>query len=182
MIRSTAVGALALGALFTLAAVPANADATGDVRAAMLRLAGQSSYEMAIGTGSRSATIDYVKPHSMHMRTTGTEMVFIDSTMYVKMGGTWRKLPGHQGVGPGEMAAKVREMTTGANALTATDLGMKTVDGESLHAYRMKQSNGTESTVYIARDGLCHRIDGSGKNSTVRFSKFNAIPPIHAPM
>lgn len=51
MIRSIAAGAFGLGVLVN-AAVPAYADATGDVRAAMVKFLSLSSYEMSFGTGS----------------------------------------------------------------------------------------------------------------------------------
>ena len=66
--RSTVVGLLALGAVFTLAAAPAYADATGDVRVAMQRFLSLSSYEMSSTSGSHSVTVDLVKPSSRDER------------------------------------------------------------------------------------------------------------------
>jgi hypothetical protein len=148
----------------------------------MLRFADLSSYQMEMmGKGAKSVTIDVVKPGNMHMRAQGVEMIVVGTGMYMKMGGNWMKMPHQKTSGMGDMASKVRAMTKGANAVTATDLGMKSVGGETLHAYRMKQSDGTESTVYVGRDGYCHRID-TKDNSSVTFSKFNAVPPIRAPI
>lgn len=188
MIRSIAASALL--ALITLVAVPANANPTDDVRAGMMRFAELSSYRMSFGTGARTGTMDVVKPDNMHMQAQGMEMIRVNKTMYMKMGGTgrqsWMKIPDTKGSGPTQIADRVRELAKRANGVTATDLGMKTVDGESLHAYRMKQSDGTESTVYIARDGYVHRIEGKGNgrgsDNTIKFSMFNQVAPIHAPM
>ena len=186
MIRS--IAASALFALGTLAAVPAYASPTDDVRGAMMRFAGLSSWQMTFGAGARTGTMDFVKPDNMHMQSSGMEMVRVSKTTYMKMGSgaKWMKIPDTEGAGPTDIADRVRKMAKQANGVTATDLGMKTVDGESLHAYRMKQSDGTESTVYIARDGYVHRIvgkgNGGGSDNTIRFSKFNQVAPIHAPM
>ena len=173
----------ALGAVFTLAA-PAYADATGDVRAAVLKVVGLSSYEMSFGTGSRSGTMDFAKPGNWHVRTATGEMIVIGSDFYVKRGNSgWMKLPASAS------ANAMRTLFDNMGSLgrrpsnaTATDLGMKSVDGESLHAYRVKDSDGHEATVYVGRDGFVHRVaDGNGTGG-VRLSKFNAAPPIHAPM
>lgn len=188
MIRS--ITASALLALTTLAAVPADASPTDDVRAGMMRFAELSSYRMTFGTGARTGTMDIVKPDNMHMQAQGMEMIRVNKTMYMKMGGTgrqsWMKIPDTKGSGPTDIADRVRDMAKRANGISATDLGMKTVDGESLHAYRMKQSDGTQSTVYIARDGYVHRIEGKdnghGRENTIKFSMFNQIAPIRAPM
>jgi len=180
--RSTVAGALA--ALVTLTAVPAFASPTDDVRAAMIKFASLSSYQVSFGSGGRTGTMDFVKPDSMHMRSSGVEMVRVNKITYMKMGpsSSWMKIPDSKGAGPGDIADRVRTMAKQANGVTATDLGMKSVDGETLHAYRMKQNNSTQSTVYIANDGYVHRIDSGEKDGTVRFSKFNQIAPIRAPI
>lgn len=184
MHRSAAAGALA--ALFALAAAPAFASATDDVRAGMMKFANLSSYEMSVASdgGSTAATMDFVKPDSIHMRASGMEMVRVGKTTYMKMGGQkWMKIPDTKGAGPVDLSERVRTLAKKADGVTATDLGMKSVDGEMLHAYRMKDSDGNQSTCYIARDGMVHRIDNGGKNGgTIRFSKFNQIARISAPI
>ncbi|HEY0614161.1 MAG TPA: hypothetical protein VGC96_05955 [Candidatus Elarobacter sp.] len=180
MIRSIAAGALC--ALVTLAAAPASANATDDVRAAMLRFAGLSSYEMTFGSGGRTAVADFVNPNSMHMSSEGMELIHIGTTTYMKMGGKWQKLPSSRGEVPMGMAERVRKMATEAKGVSATDLGMKSVGGESLHAYKMTQSDGTTGICYIGRDGLPHRLQGKTADETVVISKFNSVPPIRAPI
>jgi hypothetical protein len=181
--RSTVAGIFALGAVFTLAAAPAYADATGDVRAAVMKVVGLSSYEMSFGTGSRRGTMDFAKPGNGHVRTATGEMIVIGSDFYVKRGNSgWMKLPASASVTAMRTFDNMGSLGRRPSNATATDLGMKSVDGESLHAYRVKDSDGHEATVYVGRDGFVHRVaDGNGTGG-VRLSKFNAAPPIHAPM
>jgi hypothetical protein len=183
MIRTTAAGVFF--ALFTLSGVPAHASATDDVRAAMLRFAGLSSYEMTFGTGGRHGTLDFVKPNSMHMVSGPFEMIRIGTTTYVKQGARgWMKIADTHGAGSDEVANRIRALASKPNSVSATDLGMKNVDGETLHAYRVTtQNDRSSSTCYIGADGLPHRIDsGQAGNSSVRISKFNAVAPIRAPI
>ena len=184
MIRTIAAGAFGLGILFTLAALPAYADATGDVRAAMVKFLSLSSYEMSFGTGSRSGTVDIVKPHSRHVRTATGEIISIGSDSYVRRRkGGWMKLPAST-MGPTAAGAFENMDSLGrkVNGATATDLGTRNVDGETLHAYRVRDSSGHQVTVYIARDGFVHRVEDNSGPGAARFSKFNAVPPIQAPM
>jgi hypothetical protein len=183
MIRSKLVAAFALGALFTLAAGPAYADATGDVRAAMVKFLSLSSYEMSYTSGSQSGTVDIVRPSSRHVRSATGEIISIGSDFYLKRGNSgWMKLPASQSASAVGLFENMESMGRKVNGATATDLGMKSVDGETLHAYRVTETGGHQWTVYIGRDGFVHRVaDVSGPHG-VRYSKFNAVPPIRAPM
>jgi hypothetical protein len=185
MVRGTA--AVLIGTLLTLTAAPAYADPTGDVRAAMLKLVALSSWEMKGQTtisGRPSAiTADFVRPNSMHMTTPQTEMISTGSAVYVRIAGRgWTKIPASPGgANPAAMPFNVRDMTRNANRITATDLGMRSVGGETLHAYRMKDTDGNQTTAYIGSDGFPHRMEGRN-GQTVTFGRFNAVPPIRAPI
>jgi hypothetical protein len=182
LIRSIAAGAFGLGVL-VIAAVPAYADATGDVRAAMQRFLSLSSYEMSSISGSQSVTVDIVKPNSRHVRSATGEIISIGSDFYLKRGNSgWRKLPASESASAVATFKNMESMGRKVNGATATDLGMKSVDGETMHAYRVTETGGRQWTVYIGRDGFVHRIASvSGPNGS-RFSKFNAVPPIRAPI
>ncbi len=183
MIRSKLVAAFALGALFTLAAAPASADATGDVRAAMQKFLGLSSYEMSSISASQSVTVDLVKPSSRHVRSATGEIISIGSDFYLKRGNNgWMKLPASQSASAVATFANMESLGRKVNGATATDLGMKSVDGGTLHAYRVTETSGRQWTVYIGRDGFVHRIASVSGPNGVRYSKFNAVSPIHAPM
>ena len=183
MTRSTVVGLFALGAVFTLAAASAYADATGDVRAAMQRFLSLSSYEMSSTSGSQSVTVDLVKPSSRHVRSARGEIISIGSDFYLKRGsGGWTKLPASSSNVMLPAFDNMGSLGRHPSNATATDLGLKSIDGETLHAYLVKGSDGHAVTVYVGRDGLVHRVDNAGGPGGVRLSKFNAVPPIHAPM
>jgi hypothetical protein len=180
LIRSIATGAL--GALLMLTAVPVSASPTDDVRNAMLKFVGLNSYEMSFGSGARAGTLDFVRPDSMHMTMGGMEMVHVGSTTYMKMGGKWQKFTSsRRESGPTEMADRINKMMREANGLTATDLGMKSIGGETLHAYKMRQKDGTTGIVYVGHDGLPHRLQGNNAEM-ITISRFNAVPPIRPPM
>ncbi len=183
MTRSTVVGLFALGAVFTLAAAPAYADATGDVRAAMQRFLSLSSYEMSSISGSQSVTVDIVKPSSRHVRSATGEIISIGSDFYLKRGNSgWMKLPASASASAVGTFENMESLGRKVNGATATDLGMKSVAGETLHAYRVTETGGRQWTVYIGRDGFVHRIASVSGPNGVRYGKFNAVPPIHAPM
>ena len=173
-------------ALVALAVAPALANPTDDVRSAMLRFAGLSSYQMAFDSGKNSGTMEIVRPDSMRMRATGMEMVRVGNTTYMKTAGrNWMKIESASGGAFGnEIASKVRSLATTAKGITVSDLGMKSADGQMMHAYHVKQNDGAESTMYVAGDGFIHRMDSAehGSHQTVRFSRFNAVPAIRAPI
>ena len=181
MIRSTTAGVLVT--LVTLAGVPAYASPADDVRAAAIKFAALSSYQMSFGKGARSGTLDVVKPDSMHMQSGSTEMIRIGSTTYVKTGPRgWMKLAAMPATGPAAMADQVRSLARDAKEGSVTDLGMKSIDGETLHAYRTTTKSGKQSTIFVGSDGLIHRIAGTSMDSNIRFGKFNAVAPIRAPI
>lgn len=178
MIRSVAASALL--ALATLVAAPASASPTDDVRAAMFKLAAASSYEMTFSTPRGTGIFDFVKPGAMHMRMGGMEMIRVGNAMYMKQGGAWRKFPG--GASFTSPAAQAQDMAREANGLSATDLGMKPVGGELMHAYRVTPKSGHADTVYIGHDGYPRRVEGIGHGDAVDIGKYNQIAPIHAPV
>jgi hypothetical protein len=181
LIRSIAAGALL--ALATLTGAPASANPTDDVRAAMLKFADLNSWEMSFGSGARQATMDYVKPNSMRMSSRGMQMVHVGNTTYVNMNGKWQKFTHERAGGGFEMADHIRRAVSASNGVTATDLGMKSIGGETLHAYKMTPKDGQPGTIYIGADGLPHRFQGSDTNNeVVTISKFNQVAPIRAPI
>jgi hypothetical protein len=176
------IAVVALAALATLAfAPPVDASATDDVRAAMVKFASVNSCRL---TMEKAGTMDFVKPNSMHMTARGMEMIVIGSTMYVKPSGrSWMKMQNTAGGGPSDVKDWIHMTKDDTNKITATDLGMKSVGGESLHAYRMTSSKTNKpSTVYVGSDGYVHRVEGDKPGHAVTFSMFNQIAPLRAPM
>jgi hypothetical protein len=180
VIRTIASAALAV--CVVLAAAPALAGPTDDVRNAMLKLAGESSYEMTF-SGRANGMMDIIKPDTMHMRMNDMEMMRVSNATYMKAGARgWRKLPDAMAAGVAQASDRMREIAKTPDAFTATDLGMRTVGGQPLHAYSVVQKDGTKTTVYLGSDGRVRRIETGKDDTAVTFSKFNQIAPIRAPM
>jgi hypothetical protein len=181
--RHAAVGVVA--ALVVLASAPATANPTDDVRAAMLRLAGLSSYRMTFATPRLSGTMDFVKPNAARVRIRGVELVRIGSTTYLKAGSrAWTKVPDPIAAAMVNALDSARVQATQDSGFSASDLGVKKVGGEILHAYHTTQRDGTNSIVFVARDGFVHRITGTGAESdkVLTLGAFNGIAPILAPI
>lgn len=180
MLRLTVAGALLV--LGILVAWPAYADATSDVLSAMMKFGALSSYEISYGNGGFSGTIDIVKPNAMHMQAAGMEMIRIGAATYTKVGRDWQKIPEkYAGGDPSKMTDQVRTYASKTD-FTATDLGMKTINGESLHGYKVQDSKSNTSMIWwVGSDGLPHAWE-TGSGDLMRVGKFNAVDPIKAPI
>ena len=127
-------------------------------------------------------TFDYVRPSSTHLTMPRVEMISIGTATYMRpIGQSWMKVPTMPGEEPRDPAEQMRALARNPQGGTVTDLGMRSVGGETLHAYRLRE-NGSESTLYIGADGYPHRLESGASTNTVTFSKFNAIAPIRAPI
>jgi len=173
---------LCLISLLAFTAGAALADATSDVRTAMLAFAKLTSYHMSIESHGRSIEVDTIPPSKVHVVMTPFEMIKIDQTTWMKTNGTWQKLtmPGMDRVGMMYQGA-VDSVAHPPSDLVVTDLGPKTVDGAPLHAYKITNKAGeSPSTVYLDASGTFVRVE-SADGGVVRFSKFNARLTIAPP-
>jgi len=173
--------AVLTAALPVLTALPAFAAPADDVRAAFTKFNALNSFEATVGgkSGKQTVTLDIVKPNSAHITGNGMELVRIGTTTYMHMGGAWRKMSAGVSDIYGSFNISNRLPDVGKDT-TATDLGMKSMGGQMFHAYKIVDKNGT-STVYVGADGLPHVIDNAA-GTHMTLSKFNAVPPISAPM
>jgi len=172
--------------LVTALAAPALATPTDDVKNAFIGFGQLTSYHFAVEANGKSGEGDVVVPDKMQMTFGPTKIIHIGTSTWVFVGGHWMQMPG--------AADSMGRMTGGLSAaqsyaanpkdVTVTDLGTKSVDGETLHLYSVQnKGNSTPSTVYVGSDGRVHRIDteSQGKVSIVRFSMFNESITIAAP-
>lgn len=180
---------LALIALFAFAAAPVFAGPTEDVRAAMVRLGGLSSYRMGFTVHALSGTMEFVKPDALRIQVSGLEMVRVGPDIFVNARGRgWQRAADSPAASLVpmlvQMGREVQQSATDPDGFTVSDAGMQTIDGETLHAYRRTLRSGSHDMVYIARDALVHRIAGTGADTdkVLTFSAFNQIAPIRAPM
>ena len=162
-------------------AAPAFADATSDVYSAMAGFQKLHSFHMDVTTRAGHMSVDTVKPDRMHVVSPQGESYVIGPMMYMKLHGTWRKLPG--------MGAKMlsigdfgrnTEWTRGQ--YVATDLGPVVVDGAQMHAYQVKKSASGKGDIKVFLDsrGRVARIETA--TTVSRISKFDEPLTIQAPM
>ena len=171
---------LLAAALVVAVAAPALADPAADVRSAMIAFAKLTSYHLNVQAQGRTIDVDMVIPGKTHIVTSGAEVIAIDGTTWVKAGGSWRQIAfPFMGQLTGMYQSALDALRNPSGDFAVTDLGMKNVDGESLHAYLVKGNGGDGSTVYLDRKGALARVDTS--NGFVRFSKFNAPIAIDPP-
>ncbi len=172
--------------LVTALAAPALATPTDDVKNAFIGFGQLTAYHFTIDASGKTSEGDVVVPDKMQMTIGPTKIVHIGTATWVQVNGHWMQMPG--------AADSMGRMTGGLSTaqsfaadpkdVTVTDLGTKSVDGETLHLYSvLSKGNSTPSTVYIGSDGRVHRIDteSSGKTSIVRFSLFNESITIAPP-
>lgn len=170
-------------------AAAALATPSDDVVNAFTEMASASSYHMAIQSAQgQTMDIDMVPPDKMHMLMGGgkAEMIRAAGATYVKVNGNWMKLPMGMPQMDQQMGAVSYVQSVGRNPKQARvdDLGSKSVDGATYHAYKVTPQDGKPATLYVDGSGYPARIDVSeGKGtSIVRFSKFNAPLTIDAPI
>lgn len=175
----TFTGLLA-SALAGICATAALADGTDTLKNALIMTMKQTSYHITMVTpGQGTTTGDVINPGRMHMTMKDAEIIVIDKTMYMKQGGSWTKVPGVDIMQTDSdplkaFAAKIADYTV-------DDLGMKVIDGASLHAYRTtRPKEHYVSTIYIDSSGRIVRIESGTMSFTM--SNFGESVSIVAPM
>lgn len=171
--------ALAAMALTALTTPPARADVPAALASAVAATQQATSFHVSITAATGNTEADIVEPDRIHSVSAKSELIAIGPTLYVKIGGAWRQIPG----GGTQLAPMnvARQIASHLPDITATDLGMKTVDGQTLHDFhtndpKLKQT----STVYIDGSGRIVRVDTG--TTIVRLTKFNESVTISAPM
>ena len=181
-------GSIVLAAiLVTASSAPALATPADDVKNAFVNFAQLSAYHLTLDANGKHGEGDVVAPDKMQLTIGPTTIVRIGTNTWVQVGGHWMQLQaaGDQMSRMTGGLSEAQSIAANPKDVTVTDLGMKTVDGETVHAYSV-QSKGksTPSTVYVGSDGRVHGVDttdSQGKISTVRFSKFNETITIAPP-
>ena len=176
--------------LIAATAAPAFADAAADaVKHNLLAFTKLTSYHMAVDTKGKTIDVDMVNPNKMHVTIGSIEAIMLDDAMYVKPRGSWMKIPsaasGMAGAAFMGVVDRAKETVNQEN-FAATDLGMKTVGGASLHAYLVKNKDASKpATMYFDAAGMLARIeiDGDkGGTTAIVYSKYNAPMKIEAPI
>jgi hypothetical protein len=172
-------------AVFAFAAAPALADPKSDVLAAMANLQKAGTYHIAFnGKNNQTMNADFALPAKMHVVSPQMEMIKIDQTVWIKVGGQWRQMniPGVEQM-TGNVTAAIDMAKGQTEDLIVTDLGMKTPlsGGSPLHAYTMTNKAGqSPATVFL--DGRTLKEVDNTDGSSVIFSKIGVPVDISPPM
>jgi len=174
-----------------LSAVPAAANPTDEVRAAILRLEHLSSYRMTAMGHGRSYPMDVDRNGNVRVFYGQVEIVCVGPTRFVRTpGSNWRRLADT----PEKVVSTVnfvvsrlltaQQQALGLQGFSAADLGTRTIDRESLRVYRRTIGTTYSDLLYVGLDGVVRRITGPGETETdvLAFSSFNAISAIRAPL
>jgi hypothetical protein len=160
---------------------PAFADANGDMNNAMISFMKLRSYHMDMLMGKQTVSADVVNPGRMREVLPEGEAIVIDKTMYMKIGGAWKK---YQMTDPLMMspADYEKKMQARKGEYVVTDAGVRVVGGQPLHAYVVKKTKtgGTDATVFLDSSGRIARMEVGTTVMTV--SKFNEPVNIQAPI
>jgi hypothetical protein len=170
--------------LFAFGAAPALADPKSDLMAAMINLQKAGTYHISfMGKDKQKMDGDFAMPSKMHMYSPQMEMIKIDNTVWMKIGGQWRQMniPGVEAMTASVTGAM--SMAHGqADDFVVTDLGMKAPlsGGPALHAYTMTNKAGkSPATAFV--DGTVLKEIDNADGGTVTFSKIGVPVDISPP-
>jgi len=171
-------------ALVVFAATPALADPKSDLMAAFLQFGKATSYHMDVTAKRGTVAIDVAPPGKMHVISPQFEMIKIDTTTYMKIGGQWRSMsiPGVEAM-TGAVSSTMAMTKGEPDDFTVTDLGMKSPNagGSPLHAYSVTNKAGKSPATIFIDGGKVVEIDNTDGTS-VTISKYNVPVDIQAPM
>ena len=166
-------------ALICSAAAAAFADAQSDLTRAIAATEAVRSYHMTMTGRRMQFQGDVIPPSTMHVTMSGMEIINVNGKMYMRQGSAaWQMLAGGGGFTDSDV---LQMMKTHRSDFHATDIGMKSVGGQTLHAYRVENSKtGKPETVYLDGSGRIVRVEAP--SVTVQFSNFGAPVHIAAPI
>jgi hypothetical protein len=171
-------------ALVAFAATPALADPKSDVLAAFLEFGKATSYHIDVTAKRGSVEADVAPPGKMHVVSPQFEMIKIDATTYMKIGGQWRQMsiPGMEAM-TGAVTSTLAMTKSNPDDFTVTDLGMKSPSsgGSPLHAYAVSNKTGASPATIFIDGGKVVEID-STDGTSVKISKYNVPVDIQPPM
>jgi hypothetical protein len=176
---SLPAGLLAIMAFAAASTLSARAGTPAIVMQA-LQTTMKTSYHMTMVSPQTGAVeADVVPPSRMHllMKKENMEAIVIDSTMYMKQNGTWKKYPG---VDIMKMQT-LQSLAASTDKFTVDDLGPKLIDGALLHAYRTTNlKTKTVASFFLDGSGRIARMEVG--SDVIQFSKFGETVTITAPM
>jgi hypothetical protein len=160
---------------------PALADPSPAVFNAILTTMAQPSYHLTMTLPEEGVVQgDFVKPGMMHMVMKEGESIVIGPTMYMKMGGVWKKYGGGAAL-MGSQSDVLKKMQAERADYSSTDLGMRVVGGIPYHAYRLSSAKKqTTQTMFVDSSGRIGRIELG--TTVMTLSNFGEHVSIRPPM
>jgi hypothetical protein len=176
---SKITGLVATLAFAAMCAGLALADGSSALKDALVATMKLTTYHMTMTSPQGVVEADVINPGRMHVKMKDGEMIVVDKTMYMKQAGVWTKYPGVDVMQT--QTDPLKAFAAKAADYQVDDLGMKLVDGATLHAYR---------TTNLKKKYLAMMyIDGSGRivrletgTMVMVMSKFGEAVTIVAPM
>lgn len=126
-------------------------------------------------SNGKSSIVDYVAPDRWRKQNTPTEAdVAIGNDVYIVSNGQTSRLPFGGGIIRGAITHFSKFGNDNEIRETAQDLGMRTLNGQSVHVYSFK-SHGSLATLYVGPDSLSlENVVKSGKHTTtITYSEYN---------
>jgi len=170
---------LAIIVLVAATAGPTFADASSDLKNAMIGFMKLTSYHMDMTfTHGAPVSADVVNPGSFHTFSAKNESIVVNKVMYVKLNGAWRKFPFNTASMQPDFT---KTLAAHHGDIAATDLGPRIVGGAALHAYGVKNATTHKTeTVFLDGGGRIARIEAG--TVVMKISKYNVPMTIKAPI
>jgi hypothetical protein len=154
-----------------------------------------TSFHVAMVAESLTADLDFVRPGNWHLTSPLAEIVHVGDDLYVKRGGgeRFRHVPTAAMTMLQSRLGAAMSMTQGpehfasrASDVVFVDAGAGTLDGKPMHKVRIvKAGNAPATVLWIGNDDLLYGVDAvtkSGRTTSLRYSRYNDVKPIAAPV
>jgi hypothetical protein len=167
-------------ACIALATTAVLADPVGDITAANAKFSTVKSYRTTFTQpDGKTMQVETINPDRTHVISPQMEMISIADTVYMRFGGrAWQKVPPSLASTTSNQASLQKLYGNLPTSTVVRDLGMKTVDGDSLHAYSVQRPNEPVSTLYIGADGLPSRVEVTTARGTMSMHVYDYNAPI----
>lgn len=181
------VFALLCASMTALATAPAPADTTADMAAMGQAFASVHSFHADLSSAKgMMMSMDIIKPDKFHVTMNGKmQVIEIGNDLWMNTTGQWQHMPMANSMmqRPFEIARNAGMNGNGTKDYTITDLGPAMLDGMPTHKYHMVGKSGDTVDMWVSK-GLPVQVQttSSAGTATIKYSEWNSVPDITAPM